>query len=422
MTASAERLGPARPTADRARNQLFLLGAFTVSTVGDWLYRLALPFLVLELTGSAIGAGLAYAVEYAPYVFFSMLGGVAADRFDRRRLLILADLGSALIVGMLAALVTAGVDAVWLVFVVAFAVSSIRPFYHPAFQSILPSLVPAEGLTRANARIQSIESVLSFAGPVLGGAVIAAVGTSNALWLNAVSFLLSALAIVGIRAAVARARPIGHTRIWQDLREAVAYLRGDRVTLWASLLMAGTNVGLLMIEANLIFYLVRLRGLPVAAVGIVFAAFGVGAVLGAMSAPWLCRRFPPGHLIITGMIGAGLMTALLGVLPGLVGTALAWGAVGTFVMLLVVTWFSLRQQIVPQRLLGRVVALSRMLSFATIPPAAAVGGVLLSLGSGAWPVVATSAAVQVGIGLAACATALRSVRFPTSEPEPEQAR
>ena len=319
MTASAERLGPARPTADRARNQLFLLGAFTVSTVGDWLYRLALPFLVLELTGSAIGAGLAYAVEYAPYVFFSMLGGVAADRFDRRRLLILADLGSALIVGMLAALVTAGVDAVWLVFVVAFAVSSIRPFYHPAFQSI--------------------ESVLSFAGPVLGGAVIAAVGTSNALWLNAVSFLLSALAIVGIRAAVARARPIGHTRIWQDLREAVAYLRGDRVTLWASLLMAGTNVGLLMIEANLIFYLVRLRGLPVAAVGIVFAAFGVGAVLGAMSAPWLCRRFPPGHLIITGMIGAGLMTALLGVLPGLVGTALAWGAVGTFVMLLVVTWF-----------------------------------------------------------------------------------
>ncbi|HEX6699646.1 MAG TPA: MFS transporter [Gaiellaceae bacterium] len=389
------------------RNFPLLLAAFLVSTTGDWLYRLALPLLVLKMTGSALSTATTYALEYAPYLFFSFFGGLAADRFDRRRLLVASDLASAAIVGGLVVLVVAGVQQVWMIYLVAFALAAVRPFYHPAFQSVVPELVPDEKLERANARLQTVESVLNFAGPVLGGGIIAALGTTQALFANAISFLLSASAIVFIRlAADARVVERG-IRIWAQVREGIAYLREDRVMFWGSTLMAGTNVGLYLIEANLIFYLVRYRDLPISLVGVVFGAQGVGAVIGAVLAPSLGRRVHAGALIVLSMLGAGAATAFLIPAKSAPAIAIAWGAVGIFTMIIVVTWFTLRQRTVPRAVLGRVVAISRMMSFVAIPIASIAGGALLGATGDATALIGLSALVQVAIGVAAWFTALR---------------
>lgn len=404
------------------RQRAYLLFAFTVSTAGDWLYRLALPLLVLQMTGSAVGTALAYALEYIPYIIFSMVGGVAADRADRKRLLIVADLTAALLVTGLVVVLGAGSSHVWPVFLVAFLISSVRPIYHPAFQSLLPSLVPAKELTKLNSRVQTIDSMFLIAGPLLGVGVVAALGVVTALWLNAVSFVISALALLLIRvpaseAGAPAAGGAARGRLWGDLVDTVRYLAADRITLNGSLVMTGSAAGLMIVEANLIYYLVTLRGFPLSTVGIVLGAYGVGSVIGALAAPALANRVAPGVLIAAALLAAGAVTALLATGPGIVGMAVLWACVGACVMAVVVVWFSLRQQIVPRHLLGRVVAVSRMLAYAATPLGALAGAWALSTIGGA-PTIAISAAVQILVAGLAFGSVLRTARFPTAAAQP----
>ena len=392
-------------------NYVLLLGAFTVSTVGDWLYKLALPLLVLRMTGSALGTAAVYSLEYAPYVVFSLVGGVTADRFDRRRLMVTSDFLSALLVGLLAALVWTGTQQVWMVYLGGFLLGAVRPSYHPAFQALIPRLLPDTELPRANARVQMVESLLGFMGPVLGASVVVALGITSSLFLDTVSFVLSASAVAAIRiprAVVAKVK----TRIVDDLRAGYAYLKRDRVILSGSVVMAFSNIGLYMIEANFVFYLVGLRHMDIVAVGIVLGAQGVGSVVGAAIAPRIGARVRAGPLVIGSLIGAGLATALLVPARSLPAIAAAWGAVGVFTMLVVVTWFTLRQRTIPSELFGRVVGFSRMLAFVTIPPASILGGALLGLTHSAATLAAVSAVLQVGVALIGWLTALRTAGEP----------
>lgn len=392
-------------------NYVLLLGAFTVSTVGDWLYKLALPFLIYRMTGSALETAAVYSLEYAPYVVFSLVGGVTADRFDRRRLMVASDLLSALLVGLLTVLVWTGTQQVWMVYLGGFLLGAVRPFYHPAFQALIPRLLPDAELPRANARVQMVESLLGFMGPVFGASVVVALGITSSLFLDTVSFVLSASAVAGIRiprVVVARVK----TRILDDLRAGYAYLKRDRVILSGSVVMAFSNVGLYMIEANFVFYLVGLRHMRFWAVGVVLGAQGVGSVIGAAIAPRIGARVRAGPLVIGSLTGAGLATALLVPAKSLPAIAAAWGVVGVFTMLVVVTWFTLRQRTIPSELFGRVVGFSRMLAFVTIPPASILGGALLGLTHSAATLAAASAALQVGVALIGWLTALRTAGEP----------
>lgn len=413
----SDRGGAGEPATAERSNYLLLLGAFSISTVGDWLYRLALPLLVLRMTGSALGTAAVYALEYAPYVVFSLVGGVAADRFDRRRLMVASDLVSAVIVGLLAALVWTGTQQVWMVYVGAFLLGAIRPFYHPAFQGLIPRLLPDSQLPRTNSRVQIVESALGFLGPVLGGSVVLALGITTALFLDTVSFVLSASGIAAIRVlrpAIRRAK----TRVLDDLRAGYEYLKRDRVILSGSVVMAFSNVGLFAIEANFVFYLVGLRKMDVVAVGVVLGAQGVGSVVGAALAPRVGARVRSGPLVIGCLVAAGLATALLIPARSLPAIAAAWGLVGVFTMMVVVTWFTLRQRTIPSELFGRVVGFSRMLAFATIPLASLAGGALLGLTRSAVVLAAASAAAQVVVGVIGWFTALRTAGTPAPAPAP----
>jgi MFS family permease len=395
------------------RNRGLLVSAYFISTSGDWLYRLALPLLVLRMTGSAVSAAFTYALEFAPYIGLSLVAGVVADRVDRRRLLIVGDGCAAILVGVLVALIGMHLGNVWVIYVCAFALSSVRPFYHPAFQGLLPALVPDEQLPSTNSQVQATDSLLTLVGPVVGAGAIAALGVQTALWLDCASFVASALLIVFIRAPRAGRRRRVTWKFGTDLAEGVRYLFRDRVTLWASILMAGTNVGLYLIEANLIYYAVTLRGFSFRAVGVIFGAQGAGSLIGAVLAPHLAKRAVPGRLIVGSMVGAGVMSAFLAAPLPLVAIAVAWAAVGAFTMLIVVTWFTLRQRIVPGAILGRVVALSRMLSFTFIPLGAVVGGLIVSAQGGAMLLAMSSALIQVGVAIAACLTPLWKAGSPS---------
>ncbi|MEU5696774.1 MFS transporter [Actinosynnema sp. NPDC020468] len=413
MTPIGEQASDSTPRTRSLRDYRLLFGAFLVSTAGDWLYKLALPLLVLQLTGSAVQTAVVYSLEYVPYLLFAPIGGVLSDRYDRRLLLIRADLAAAGVIGLLAVLAWFGEYHLWLIYPAAFVLSSITPLYQATFQGLLPATVPADRLGWANSRMQAGQGTLDLAGPLLGAAAVAALGARWALSLDAVSFGLSALAVALI-ARTRTARPHREASSFVgDLRTAVAFVRTHPPLLWGAIVAAGSGFGLFMIEANMITYLVRFRDQPVATVGVVFAALGTGSLLGALVTPRLLRLTTPGRLIIAATITAGAATALLLVLTALPTIAATWVLVGGATTVFIVTFFTLRHQLVPEHLLGRVVVLTRLIAFGPVPFAPVVGGALLSATGAFWPVITLSAAVQIGVGVVALASPLR-----TAAPEP----
>jgi MFS family permease len=394
------------------RNYTLLLSGFVVSSAGDWLYRLALPLLVLKLTGSALQAAVIYSLEYIPYLVFAPIGGAIADRFDRRRLLIRSDLAAAGIASLLATLVWIHEYHLWLIYLVAFALSLLTPLYQATFLAMVPAVVPREQLAWANSRLQTGQSVLDLAGPLIGASVVAVLGINRALALDAVSFALSACAMALMKNAARRA--IGDTQasIAAELKEAVRFVRSSPPLLWGSFLSAGCSLGLVMVESNMLAYLIHIRHLPVAVTGIVFAALGGGAVAGALMAPRILRRTPPGRLIITCTLIGGIATALLIVLQPVPAIAAVWVIVGASTGVFTVTFFTLRHQLAPEHMIGRVVIITRLIGFSVLPVAPVIGGAVFSSTGTFWPVLLISAAIQIGAAAWATLTPLRKVREP----------
>ena len=388
-----------------------LLTAFLASSLGNWVYRLALPLLVLHLTGSALSTSSLYAIEYVPFLLLSVPGGVFADRWNRRRLLVSGDVTAGAIAGCLGLLVTLGVHALWPIYLVAFLLACVEPVYHPAFQGFLPQIVPESRLGQANGWMQSGDNIMSMLGPAVAGGLVGLFGFQTTVYVNAASFLVSALAIALIRAggpaagwAVRRVGSFGG-----EIKEATGYiLKRNKILLAGSLMFTGTNFAIWLIQANFVFYLTRYRHLSPDVIGTVLAAQGVGAVLGAAVAGRLVRRFAAGRILICTTAVAGVVTLLLVPVRSPVGIAAVWGLVYAMGSINPVAWFTLRQTIVPDEVLGRVVAMTRMLAFASIPVSAVAAGLFESAFHDFYLVIAVGALLRFVIAGAAFLSPLRT--------------
>lgn len=399
MTRAGDQLLDDAPQTQSLRGYRLLFGAVVVSSAGDWLYKLALPLLVLQLTGSAVQTAVVYSLEYLPYLLFAPVSGVLSDRYDRRLLLILADGASAAVIGVVAAFAWFDQYYLWMIYLAAFVLSSITPLYQVTMQGMVPTTVPPARLSWANSRLQMGDATLALVGPLVGASAVAALGTQWAVTLDSTSFALSALAIGLIAQARVRRPRREHATIMGDLKTAVEFIRTHPPLLWGSLVAAGSSFGLFIVQANMITYLVKFRGQPVTAVGVVFAAIGVGALLGAWVAPHLLKRVSSGWLLIGSTIGGGSATALLLVLHQLLTIAMTWVLVGGSTMIFIVTWVTFRQQLVPEHLLGRVIMITRLIAFCATPLAPVVGGLLMSATGAFWPVIVVSVVAQVGVGV-----------------------
>ncbi|WP_437648992.1 MFS transporter [Sorangium sp. So ce362] len=385
------------------RNYYLLLSAYALSAVGNWIYKLALPLLIYERTHSALGMALAFGVTYLPFLLFSPFGGVLADRHDRRRLLWAGDTVSGVVAASLAFAVLVKPDGLWLLYPLVFLLASVEPFYHAAFQSILPSLVAPDRLARANAGLQGADNLTAFVGPLLGGGVIAAVGTLPALYVNAGSFLLSAV-LIGLIRGTERSRA-GEARprrdVLEELKEGLSHVLRSPILRYGSLLFVGANFALSLFTANFMYYLASTLGLGAAQIGLVTSASGAGAIAGAVAAPRLGRGLSPGVILVAGTILEGLSITMLLPVRGPIAAALVLGAMMFFETLLVVTWFTLRQRTVPEHLLGRVVATTRLIAFCPIPIASVVAGLILRVSGSTAPVIAASGLLTMLVGVAA---------------------
>ncbi|MGW3210366.1 MFS transporter [Streptomyces sp. NPDC001135] len=395
-----------------------LLFAFVVSGLGNWIYRLALPLMVFELTGSALNTAVVYALEYAPLLVLSLPGGVFADRFDRRRILVVGDLTATALAGLLALVVTSGTSSVLLVYALAFLLACVEPLYYPAFQGLVPRLVRDQDLERANSWMQMGDNLMSLAGPAVAGVLIAALGYQGAVWADAATFAVSGLAILTIgRGTSGSAGPCPspdegapeRRELLGEIKDALVHIgRDNRVLLSGATLFALANLGTWMVQANLVYYLSDYHGMSSALIGVVLAAQGAGAVLGAAVCPWLGRRFAPGRIVIAGTVLAGAGIVALVAVRDVVGISVLWALIYGIGTVNMVAWFVLRQRTVPPELLGRVVATTRMLAFMSIPVASILGGVLEQHWHNMYLIIALAGGLRLLVGLGALASPLNS--------------
>jgi MFS family permease len=365
----------------RHRDFRVLWLGMAVSLVGDGIFLIATAWESYALWNSPAALSIVGIGMTVPTVAFLLIGGVVSDRYERRRVMLCADALRALAVSAVAALALAHALRFWELVVLVAVYGVGTAFFTPAFEAIVPDLLPREQLARANSLDQFVRPLaLRLAGPVAGGALVA-IGAGVAFAVDAASFAASLAAVLVMR-STGTEKLEAHTSTAAALREGLRFVRG-RVWLWGTLASAAVAYLLFLGPTEVLLPFVVKNDLHASArtLGLVLAAGGVGAV-GA--ATWMGRRDHPRRdvtvmyatwtIATLAIVGYGVATAAWQLMAAcFVFNALE--AAGTIV------WATMKQRHVPSSMLGRVSSLDWLisigllpLSFAlTAPVAAAVG-------------------------------------------------
>ena len=304
------------------RNFLALWLGQMISFIGDYFYWLAVPIMVERLTGSALLVGLSVITTALPMLFLGPVAGVFVDRWDRKRMMITADVLRALLV--LPCLLVRTPDQVWIYYVVGFLMSCVSRFFFPAQNAVLPLIVPDKSdLLAANGLMQMVQTVGLLAGPALAGFSIGLWGEQIAFIIDSASFLVSAAAILTMtvpRTTLGRQAAAGGqmAAVWAEMREGVTYLFGNRTMVGILVCMAVVQLGLGAINVLWVPYLQRTFGVGAEGLGIVDLAQGAGMVLSGLALGLIASR-----LNRTAMVGWALI--LIGLFLGGMGLAPAFG-------------------------------------------------------------------------------------------------
>lgn len=315
----------------RNRNFRRLWYAQVVSELGDWFYAVAIYALLYQYTGRASSLALAIILQVLPQALVTPFVGPVADRFSRKRLMILADLARAGVVA--AMLLVRGPSTVWIVYPLLFAETVLAGFFEPARNAVIPNITSDENVVVANTLASATWSLNFALGAVLGGVVAAYLGRDAVFIINAASFLVSAAILSSmsfVEPHLATAVPMRARDLldFSDMRSGMRYLRSDRRLLATVLAKGGIGV---VGGTFVIFPILGMRvyppmrpGMPTEAAGTLAMSFllacrGLGALLGPLvSAPWAGSIQSRMRLcILLGFLSAGIGYFLLGFAPSL---------------------------------------------------------------------------------------------------------
>jgi MFS family permease len=364
-----------------------------VSLTGSLITVVAMPVLVYRLTGSPALTALTTTLDALPYLVIGLFAGALSDRWNRKRVMVAADLANVLVIGSVPVAHWLDVLTVPHVLVAGLLAQSLFTFFDGANFGALPVLVGRDRVGEANAAIWGVGGVLDLVVPAAVGLALAVAHPSTLLAVDALSFLVSALLIRTIRRALSTVRanlaPLRPAVVLQDIREGVRFLWGHRGvrsnTIVGALQSAGGAgfVALFVPWADQVLHI----GTSGWRFGLVFAVWGIGGVAASALTPMLLRRLPPARVTLGAIpvsAVAGLATALA---PNWVLAGAGMVVWGVAYQLVLITSLTYRMQVTPEHLLGRVNTAGRMLSW----------GLGWTVGSVAGGVLATAFSVRPAI-------------------------
>jgi len=371
VTQTSERMTNPFLEIFRNRNFRLLWIGEAISVLGDHFYIVALPWLVLQVTGDALAMGAVLALAAVPRALLMLIGGALSDRFPPRNIMFASNLAHLILVSLLAGLVFTNRVEMWMIYILAILFGIADAFLYPVHSAMIPQLVKKDLLQTANSFMQGMYMLTMLAGPVLAGLLIVALGDGRteganmqgiaaALALDAISFLASLLTLVLInQPRVESSR--GKESILESIRSGLTFGWND-------------------IPLRAFFFVVAAVtrfSEGAVAYGAILSARGLGSLLGAALAGVLPQPNPKrrGVLLLALAGGMGIGLALLGIssstnFAAVIG--LAVGAFNGYILVFLVTWVHSRP---PEEFMGRLMSLLLFASIGLIPVSMALSGV-----------------------------------------------
>jgi len=382
------------------------------SLVGAWMQSVAQPWLVLELGGSPLQLGTVLALMFAPSMVLAPIGGVLADRVDKRRVLMIVNGVAMLQAGLLFGLAATGLVEIWHVYLLALLAGFVNAVEMPVRQAFAAELVPTDDLTNAIALNSTSFNLSRVIGPAIAGVTIAVFGVAINFGINAVSYLSVLVGLWMLDGSALRQieRPDRFPSIRTSLAEGVRYAVATPTVLWPLVLLGGTAMFAMNFQTLLPLFTRNALGLDSGGYGALFAAMGAGSLVGSLILAFTTSQRPMLALIV----GGGAVFLALELALGFVGTPLAvfplvFG-IGLASMLMVNTINITIQNSVPDALRGRVMSLYVTVFAGTAPLGGLLAGALAE-GIGAPLAFSVGAALAMGV-LGFVAWKLRSVQMP----------
>jgi predicted MFS family arabinose efflux permease len=353
----------------------------TVSELGSQVSLLAIPLVAVRaLNATAFEVSVLVALATAAFLLVGLPAGAWVDRLARRPVMIVADVGRLL--ALISIPITYGLGALNLLqlYLVVFVAGVLTVFFDVAYQSYLPSLVGLDHLVEGNAKLTGSAQVAQVAGPSLAGALVQALGGAVAVAVDAASYGVSAASVAAIRSREPRPEPPAHTGLRRQVGEGVRFVFGHPLLRAIAATTATSNFFGTMVTAVQVVFLVRVVGLSPGVIGLVFAAAGVGGVVGALSARRITTAIGGARATIGGILCTGglLLTPLSTPSNGAVLFSVAMFCMGFGSVLYNVNQVSFRQRLCPPNLLGRMNATMRFVVWGVMPLGALAGGAIAS--------------------------------------------
>jgi predicted MFS family arabinose efflux permease len=352
--------------------------ARAVSWAGSAVTLVALPMLLYQRTGSPALTALLTTFEALPYLVFGLLAGALADRWSRRRIMVVTSVVEALVLASVPVASVLGVLSTPQLLVVAVLTATMAVFFDAASFGALPTMVPRSQLPAAQSASTAVSTVISLAGPAVGGGLAAVTGAAEAMTVNAITFAVAAVLLGRLPLASIRSTSARRSTIRADIAEGLRFIARHQLVRSLTLLGVGNSITSGAVLGLLVVVCVERVGLPSdsSQIGLFYAVSGLGALAATALLPVLVRRLPVGW---TTLLGLGANWILLvawsssaSVLPALVVLGL-WQLTNSLV---IINGITVRMQVTPDALQGRVNTTARMVAWGGQPAGAALGGVL----------------------------------------------
>jgi MFS family permease len=371
-TIQAGKLPPARLNSDFWK---YWAGQ-TISNLGSSITLFALPLLVYKLTGSPVNLGISTAAEFLPYLLFGLLLGAWTDRVNRKRMMIFTDIARALVIAGIPVLALAGIWNVWWIYAIGFIHSTLTICFEAGQFAAIPSLVNQDNLVTANGRIQASYSGASILGPLLAGVLVAIMSLQNLMLLDATSFLISALSLslIKINFNVKQEETQEHKNIGHDVIEGLRYVLGHPVLRNISMMMALVNFVATTTYAQLVLFAHQRLQATDTQISILYAAGSIGVVILSLAAGPLRKRWSFSTVALGALMTEGIFIVALAFTQWYWLAVPLWAIASGLGILFNINTGSLRQAIVPNHMLGRVMSIASVLAWSAIPVGSLLGG------------------------------------------------
>ncbi|WP_026905678.1 MFS transporter [Paucisalibacillus globulus] len=378
------------------RSFVLLLISALFSSPGYFVYLIGAEWLMLTITDNRFYFGMLFFVAAIPRLILLVVGGIIADRVNKRTILFWSDFTRAILIGILIVLISTDTVAIWHLLVLSGLFGISDAFSYPAMQSLIPTLLEEDQLQRGNSFIQMTAQISPILGPALGGTLIALLGFTGVFSVACVLLLLASIAVLFIRVKESEeSNEENHTPL-ADLKEGFLYARKNELII---------SVVIMALFLNLFFSGPIAIGMPVivkdifegsaVSLATIQTSMGVGALLGAiLLASWKLKK--PGKVVISGLIGLGIAFSTMGMSTNI------WMMAGLVALMAVLTQIinipliTMLQQTTDKRMLGRMMSMFMTVSTGLTPISYVVTSSLIAVGvSIQWTIVVSGAIVTL---------------------------